>query len=210
VPHAYVSSAIPADNVMQMRRTLAKDGIKVSMNDFVIKAVALALRAVPEVNVQYKNESVVELNSVDISVAVATPTGLITPIVFAADQKGIETISKNIRDLAERARQNKLKLNEFQGGSFTISNLGMFGISHFTAIINPPQTAILAVGGVRHEFNEQMQAENRFTVTLCYDGRAIDEEHARRFLGQVKRFLANPETMLSGGISDDFDLAALL
>ncbi|KAI0220015.1 hypothetical protein L0F63_007062, partial [Massospora cicadina] len=134
VPHSYTSRDISMDAVNKLRQTLRSEyDVKVSVNDFVIRACALALRDVPEAN------------EIDISVAVATPTGLITPIVKNADQKGLRVISAEVKDLAARAKINKLKPNEYQGGSFSISNLGMLGIKNFTAIINPPQACILAV-----------------------------------------------------------------
>ena len=166
--------------------------------------------------------------TVDISVAVATPTGLITPIVFNADRLQVEQISNNVRELAGRAKENKLKLNEFQGGTFTISNLGMFGITHFTAIINPPQTAILAVGGTQLQLNDDLVPESRyvcisvpyaiflfcrFTVTLCYDARAISELHAQKFINHLELLIGEPETMISGSTHfniDNVDFAALL
>uniref|UniRef100_A0AC34RQS4 Peripheral subunit-binding (PSBD) domain-containing protein n=1 Tax=Panagrolaimus sp. JU765 TaxID=591449 RepID=A0AC34RQS4_9BILA len=213
VPHSYISASLKADKLSDIRKEFAKDGKKISVNDFLIKAIALALKAVPEVNVQWKNNAVVQLSKVDISVAVATPNGLITPIVFNADRLQIEQISNTVRELAARAKENKLKLDEFQGGSFTISNLGMFGITNFTAIINEPQTAILAVGGTQLELNSQLVPETRFTVTLCYDARAIDELHAQRFVNHLELLIGEPTTMLSDTKQFDFenvDFAALL
>ncbi|KAJ9068370.1 hypothetical protein DSO57_1029328 [Entomophthora muscae] len=149
VPHSYTSRDISMGAVNKLRQTLKNEyDIKVSVNDFVIRACALALRDVPEANVRYNpklDDGVEKVKDIDISVAVATPTGLITPIVKNADQKGLKIISAEIKDLAARAKINKLKPNEYQGGSFSISNLGMLGIKHFTAIINPPQACILAV-----------------------------------------------------------------
>jgi len=211
IPHAYLSAKIPADNVLEMRKRAAKDGVKLSMNDFVIKAAAHALRAVPRVNSQWKNDAVHQISSIDISVAVATPNGLITPILANADRLGVEEISSRVRELAGRAKENKLKPNEFQGGSFTISNLGMFGISHFTAIINPPQSAILAVGGVETRIDENLRPKNSFSVTLCYDARAIDELSAQRFLDNFQLLLKEPDTMYVGTEKfTDFDLEQLL
>ncbi|TKR95194.1 hypothetical protein L596_009393 [Steinernema carpocapsae] len=210
IPHSYITVSVRADKLIKLRSDLNKaEKTKMSINDFIIKAVASALRVVPEVNVRYTTAGSVEsLSNVDISVAVATPTGLITPIIFKADQIGVLEISKRLRELAGRAKENKLQLHEFQGGSFTISNLGMFGITNFTAIINPPQTAILAVGGTQTELNDQMEPENRFRVTLCYDSRAIDELHAQQFLNQFAECIADPDLILVQAAH--FDFAALL
>ncbi|KIH51109.1 2-oxo acid dehydrogenase acyltransferase, partial [Ancylostoma duodenale] len=164
IPHEYQSAVVQADAVLAIQAELRSKDIAVSLNDFIIKAAALALRAVPEVNVQYSAESqqVNYLPNVDVSVAVATPTGLITPIVTSADILGVQDISARVKELAKRARENKLQPNEFQGGTFTISNLGMFGsVEQFTAIINPPQAAILAVGGTRMELDENFKPLNK-------------------------------------------------
>ena len=150
VPHFYTSMEVELDNVLKMRKDLAaKHDVKVSVNDVIIRCCALALRDVPEVNGTYnpKSNSVELRDSIDVSVAVATPTGLITPIVPGTDKMGLSAITDKVRDLAGRARDGKLKPEEYQGGTFCVSNLGMFGIDEFSAVINPPQAAILAVGG---------------------------------------------------------------
>ncbi|KAG0349771.1 hypothetical protein BGZ54_004208 [Gamsiella multidivaricata] len=154
VPHSYVTRDIVIDNMMKLRRLLADElEAKVSVNDFLIKAASLALRDVPESNVQFSaGDNAKQLKDIDISVAVATPTGLITPIVKGADTRGVQSVSLVVKELAERAKKNKLKPEEYQGGSFSISNLGMFGVSNFSAIINLPQACILAVGGARTIF----------------------------------------------------------
>ncbi|KAF9196278.1 hypothetical protein BGZ49_002862 [Haplosporangium sp. Z 27] len=152
IPHSYVTRDIVIDNMMKLRHLLADElHVKVSVNDFLIKASSLALRDVPESNVQFVSggDSSKQIKDIDISVAVATPTGLITPIVKGADTRGLQSISSVVKELAERAKKNKLKPEEYQGGSFSISNLGMFGVNDFTAIINPPHAANLAVGGAR-------------------------------------------------------------
>jgi len=145
VPHFYTSFNVELDAVLKLRKSLANDHeVKVSVNDFVLRCAALALRDVPEVNgTQGADGTVKYSDSIDISVAVATPTGLITPIVFNTDEKGLAEISSSIKDLATRARDGKLAPHEYQGGTFSVSNLGMFGISEFSAVINPPQAAIL-------------------------------------------------------------------
>lgn len=176
--------------------------VQVSVNDFVIRAVALALKAVPEANAQWdtKQEEIKLVDSVDISVAVATDAGLITPIVAQANTKSLTQISAEVKDLAGRARANKLKPNEFQGGSFSISNLGMYGVDRFSAIINPPQACIMAVGGsVPHVYmqNGKPVAKSRMTVTLSADNRVYDGEIASRFLHEFCNTIANPVKMLS-------------
>lgn len=215
IPHEYVSAVVTADAVLDLQTRLLNKGIKVSMNDFIIKAVALALRAVPQINVRYFSESqqVVYLREVDISVAVATPNGLITPIITSADILGIQDISVRMKELATRARENKLMPNEFQGGSFTISNLGMFGsVEQFTAIINPPQSAILAIGGSRAELDEDLKPCNRFTVTLCFDARAITEASARLFLDHFSASLSDLDFMIAEPMEPElnFDFTRLL
>lgn len=195
-PHTYAIQKIDSDNVNALRKKLKKDGISVSINDFIIKACACALRAVPEVNVKWVKDHAEPLPDVDISVAVATPAGLITPIVFKADTLGVGEISAKVKELAKKARANKLTLQEFQGGTFTVSNLGMFGsISHFTAIINPPQAAIMAIGGGADELDIDLSVKNRFQVTLCYDGRAISVPDAHRFLEHFAMTFKEPDLM---------------
>ncbi|WKY03759.1 hypothetical protein Q1695_005035 [Nippostrongylus brasiliensis] len=215
VPHAYQSATIKADHILSLQAELRDKGIAVSLNDFIIKAAALALRAVPEVNVQYSpdTQKASYLPTVDISVAVATPNGLITPIVNSADILGVQEISMRVKELAGRARENKLQPKEFQGGTFTISNLGMFGsVEQFTAIINPPQAAILAVGGSRLELDDEFKPINRFTATLCFDARAISETAAQSFLNHFSSSLSDPDFMVVEPITPElnFDFSRLL
>ncbi|KAI5733200.1 hypothetical protein M8J76_008863 [Diaphorina citri] len=184
------------DKTLALRAQLKSAGITVSVNDFVIKAVALALRQCPLVNCLYTKDEVVSHPSIDISVAVATDNGLITPIVKNADSKPIDAISAEVKELANKARQNKLQLHEFQGGSFTISNLGMFGISEFSAIINPPQCAILAVGGGQPYVDIKGNPVTRMTAQLSYDARAISETAAAEFLQVLKLYLENPAALV--------------
>ncbi|KAF9920593.1 hypothetical protein FBU30_009559, partial [Linnemannia zychae] len=164
IPHSYVTRDIVIDNMMKLRQLLADEfQVKVSVNDFLIKAASLALRDVPESNVQFASgDNAKQLKDIDISVAVATPTGLITPIVKGAEARGLQSISTTIKELADRAKKNKLKPEEYQGGSFSVSNLGMFGINNFTAIINLPQASILAVGGSRTILKPSPVEENEF------------------------------------------------
>ncbi|CAI4222093.1 unnamed protein product [Auanema sp. JU1783] len=213
IPHEYQSIEVKSDAILALRKKLKSDGVVLSLNDFIIKAAGLALRAVPEINVRWNNNQVEYLPTVDISVAVATPTGLITPIVTNADVLGVRNISHKVKELSNRARENKLQPHEFQGGSFTVSNLGMFGsVSNFTAIINPPQAAILTIGGNRTVLNNDLKAESRFTVTLCFDGRAISETSAASFLTHFSAALSDPDVMIAEPFKPelDFDFAKLL
>uniref|UniRef100_T1JE26 Dihydrolipoamide acetyltransferase component of pyruvate dehydrogenase complex n=1 Tax=Strigamia maritima TaxID=126957 RepID=T1JE26_STRMM len=202
IPHAYAATDCIIDGIMTMRTELKREKRSVSMNAFVVKGVAMALQRVPAVNVQWANEAAKLIPEIDISIAVATETGLITPIVKGAVYLSLDQIGDTVKDLAIKARAGKLKPHEFQGGSFsgnlTISNLGMFGISQFTAIINPPQCAILAVGGGRETFNEYLQVRNKMTVNLSYDARAIDEDSAAQFLQAFRDFMENPNLMMTG------------
>jgi len=214
IPHYYVSVDVNMDKVLKLRADLnakagkegkGKSDSKLSVNDFVIKAAALALRQVPKVNASWLDTIIREYKYVDISVAVTTDTGLITPIVKDADIKGLGAISREVRDLASRARENKLQPAEFQGGTFTISNLGMFGVTNFAAIINPPQSAILAVGTTvkRVEVNEQdktgenpYKVSNVMGVTLSGDHRVVDGALGAAWLSAFKNYLEDPITML--------------
>lgn len=171
-PHGYSSATACIDQISRLRKEYIASGHKVSINDFVIKAVATALQYVPELNVNIVDDAPVQMPRIDISVAVATEAGLITPIVKDAASKPVQQIAADVKELAARAKENRLKLDEFQGGSFTISNLGMFGITEFTAIINAPQAAILAVGGGRLVINpDTMRPETLMTSTLSFDRR---------------------------------------
>uniref|UniRef100_H2ZN33 Dihydrolipoamide acetyltransferase component of pyruvate dehydrogenase complex n=1 Tax=Ciona savignyi TaxID=51511 RepID=H2ZN33_CIOSA len=208
IPHAYSSVECSIHKVLELRKQLAKDGVKVSVNDFIIKSVAFTLRRVPEVNVTWSGNESTLSSTVDVSVAVATDGGLITPIVTGADRKGLSEISEEIRELASKARSGKLKPHEYQGGSFTISNLGMFGVREFTAVINPPQACIMAVGTTRIRpktsaidldddaatdvTNIDGSPDSVMTVTMSSDARVVDDELASKFLHVFKRNLENP------------------
>lgn len=210
VPHFYTSIEIPLDNILSLRKVLVKDfETKVSVNDFIIKASAMALRDVPELNATFDSKTQTQrtFSSVDISVAVATPTGLITPIVPSTHALTLTDISAKVKDLATRARDNKLAPEEYQGGTFCISNLGMFGISEFSAVINPPQGAILAVGGgerkivpgkVNVESGEKGKPEIQTVMTarLSADRRVVDEATVGLFMGALKEYLNQPKLMM--------------
>ena len=196
IPHFYVSYDVDMTDVASTRRQLVARDPKArapSVNDFVVKAAALALReSGRNLNSTFVDGNSILSDSIDVSIAVATPDGLITPIVPSADSLTPFEISAKIGDLASRAKSGTLKLSEFQGGSFTISNLGMFGVDEFSAVVNPPQTAIMAVGaGVPDEDGRPIM-----TVCLSCDGRAIDAFEASRFLKTFKEFLETPLLLL--------------
>ena len=205
IPHYYLTSEVNVDALLKMRAelngraALTGDGVKLSVNDFIVKAAALACRKVPDANSSWMDNAIRRYNYVDMSIAVSTDTGLITPVVKDADIKGLSAISAETKELANRARQNKLQPSEYQGGTFTISNLGMFGVTQFAAIINPPQAAILAIGGaagkvvkVGAEFKE-VQVMN---VTLSCDHRVVDGAVGAQWLQAFKGYIENPVTML--------------
>jgi pyruvate dehydrogenase E2 component (dihydrolipoamide acetyltransferase) len=206
VPHFYVSMEIALDNVLKLRKVWQKQNdIKISVNDFILKAAALALRDVPQVNQSYdpKTDRIQSHAASDISVAVATPTGLITPIVVAAEQRGLADVSRTVAALAARARDGQLQPHEYQGGTFSLSNLGMYGIQEFAAVINPPQAAILAVGGgtptlCPHPEDDTAEPVLRsiMTARLSADGRVVDEPTAARFLQVLRSYLETPELLL--------------
>uniref|UniRef100_A0A2C9JLQ2 Peripheral subunit-binding (PSBD) domain-containing protein n=1 Tax=Biomphalaria glabrata TaxID=6526 RepID=A0A2C9JLQ2_BIOGL len=197
IPHAYASIDSNMGALTELRKTLAADGVKISVNDFIVKAAALALQRSPKVNAIWANDGPKLSQSVDISVAVATPNGLITPIVKGASYLSVEQISSTVKELSGRAKEGKLLPHEYQGGSFSISNLGMFGITEFSAVINPPQLAILAIGTSRTEASMKGN-QLKMTVTLSYDSRGLNEVEATRFLEEFRNALENPQFMLGG------------
>jgi pyruvate dehydrogenase E2 component (dihydrolipoamide acetyltransferase) len=172
---------------------------KVSYNDLVVKACAKALTRFPMVNASWATDKIVTHAEVNVGIAVALPEGLITPVVRHADGKGILEIAREVRDLAGRARDKKLKPEEFTGSTFTISNLGMYDVTEFTAIINPPDSAILAVGAVRKVpvvDGDLIRPGHRMKVTMSSDHRVIDGALAAQFLGEVRRLLEAPIGLL--------------
>jgi dihydrolipoamide dehydrogenase-binding protein of pyruvate dehydrogenase complex len=195
-----------------MRQKLKLSGINVSVNDFIIKSAGISLKKVPQINSSWdENTSSVQIApTVDISIAVATPNGLITPIIKNANQLNLETISKTAKQLAEKARDGKLQPNEFIGGSFSISNLGMFGITEFSAVINPPQSAILAVGTSRLILDENNETQHVMTVTLSYDSRVIEEDAAAKFLETFKTVIEDPIALQNSDGTDNRRLNALI
>jgi len=203
VPHFYVTMDCHLDPLLKLREELnkrgEKEGFKLSVNDFVIKAAALALRRKPEVNSAWSEEGMLRFTTVDISVAVALPAGLITPIVRHADHKGLAEISNEFKELVGRAKDNKLKPEEFQGGGFSISNLGMYGVKDFTAIINPPQAAIIAVGAGEPRpvvKDGALAIQTMMSVTMSCDHRVIDGALGAQWLGIFKALIEDPLTMM--------------
>jgi pyruvate dehydrogenase E2 component (dihydrolipoamide acetyltransferase) len=198
-PHFYVNVEIDMDAAVALREQLKQAEAKISYNDLVVKACALALRKHPTVNASWGEDRIVTHGEVNVGVAVSLPDGLITPVVRNADQKGVGSIASEIRDLAERARAKKLKPEEFSGSTFTTSNLGMYGVTDFTAIINPPDSAILAIGAVRREAvvdGDEIRIGNRMSLTLSSDHRVIDGALAAEFLTEVRRLLESPLLLL--------------
>ncbi|WP_020593727.1 pyruvate dehydrogenase complex dihydrolipoamide acetyltransferase [Kiloniella laminariae] len=200
VPHFYLSVDCELDKLLSFRKELnAKDGVKISVNDFVIRAVALALKKVPAANASFSSEGILTYKHADVSVAVATPNGLITPIIKAAEGKGLATISGEMKDLASRARDGKLKPEEYQGGTFSVSNLGMFGIKDFSAIINPPQGCILAVGAGEQRpvvKDGALAIATVMTCTLSVDHRVVDGAVGAEFMAAFKALVEDPLSML--------------
>jgi len=199
-PHYYVTVEIDMDAAVDLREQIQRlEEAKVSYNDLVVKACAKALTRFPLVNASWGGEKIVTHAEVNIGIAVALPEGLITPVVREADRKGILEIAGEIRELAARARDKKLKPEEFSGSTFTISNLGMYDVTEFTAIINPPDSAILAVGAVRRVpvvDGETIRPGHRMKVTMSSDHRVIDGALAAQFLAEVRRLLENPLGLL--------------
>lgn len=208
IPHYYTTVDINMDKVVKLREVFNKTlgekdkSAKLSVNDFIMKAVALALADVPEANSAWLGEVIRQYKKADISLAVATPTGLITPIVKDVGAKGLATISAESKALAKKARDGKLQPQEYQGGTFTVSNLGMYGISHFTAIINPPQSCILAIGATQPilvpapEEDRGFKVAQIMKVTLSADHRTVDGAVSARWLTAFKGYLENPLTFM--------------
>jgi pyruvate dehydrogenase E2 component (dihydrolipoamide acetyltransferase) len=204
VPHFYLTVEIDMGEAMKMRARInerfAADGVKVSPNDLVIRAVAGALRRHPWVNASWQGDTIRMNDRVNIGVAVAVEEGLITPVIFDADRKGVSEISREVKELAGRAREKKLKPEEYTGSTFSISNLGMFGIEEFTAVLNPPEAAILAIGASVDKVvavDGEMQIRPRMRVTLTCDHRVIDGATGAEFLRTCKSYLEDPMLMIA-------------
>jgi pyruvate dehydrogenase E2 component (dihydrolipoamide acetyltransferase) len=204
VPHFYLTVEIDMGEAMKMRARInerfAAEGVKVSPNDLVIRAVAGALRRHPWVNASWQGDTIRMNDRVNIGVAVAVEEGLITPVIFDADRKGVSEIGREVKELAGRAREKKLKPEEYTGSTFSISNLGMFGIEEFTAVLNPPEAAILAIGAAVDKVvavDGEMQIRPRMRVTLTCDHRVIDGATGAEFLRTFKSYLEDPMLMIA-------------
>ena len=198
-PHFFLSVDCDISEINKIRENVNKGDTNISINDFIIKASALALKKFPKANCSWNNDFIRFYNSYDISVAVAVEDGLITPIVKNAISKGIEEISIEVKLLASKAKKGELSPEEYSGGNFTVSNLGMFGIKNFNAIINPPQSMILAVGKAEPRAvvsNNEITISNLMTVTLSCDHRAVDGALGAQWLNKFKDFIENPSLML--------------
>lgn len=208
VPHFYLSCELKLDKLLDLRTALnevaeidanGNPAYKISVNDLIIKAVAMSLKKVPEANSSWTDDAVLLYNNIDVSVAVAIDGGLITPIVKNADQKTIQTISGEMKILAKKAREGKLQPEEFQGGSFSISNLGMFGIDNFAAIVNPPQSCILAVSRTVEKpivEHGKITTAHMMNVTLSSDHRSVDGAVGAEFLKALRRYIEHPVLMV--------------
>ena len=204
VPHIYLTVDIQLDKLLKLRTELnaglASRNVKLSVNDLLIKALGVALIQVPECNVQFAGDQMLQFSRADISVAVSIPGGLITPIVTGADSKGVAAISNEMKDLASRAKDGKLKPEEYQGGTASLSNMGMFGIKQFEAVINPPQAMIMAIGaGEKRPFvvDDSLQIATVMSATGSFDHRAIDGADGARLMQIFRELVENPLGMLA-------------
>ena len=205
IPHFYLRKEIKIDELLQVRSRmnahLAEKNNKLSINDFIIKSCALALQSVPTANAIWAEDKILQLKPSDIAVAVSVEDGLFTPVIRDADSKSLSNISKEMKELAKKARSKKLMPNEYQGGSFSISNLGMFGVDNFDAVINPPHGAILAVGRVLKKpvvnDNDSISVANLMSLTLSVDHRVIDGALGAELLQSITKYLEDPILMLT-------------
>jgi pyruvate dehydrogenase E2 component (dihydrolipoamide acetyltransferase) len=200
VPHFFLTVDLDVTKLLQQREQVIEiTGVKASVNDFVVRAVALALRSHPLVNASFGAEAITLHGEVHVGVAVATPEGLLTPVIRNADRKSVTEIATEVRALAEKARLRKLLPDEYQGSTFTISNLGMFGIEEFTAIINPPNAAILAVGAAAQRpvvEAGQVVVRDRMKVTMSCDHRVVDGAVGADFLRTLRQYVEQPLRLL--------------
>lgn len=200
VPHFYLTAHCQVDELLELRKRLNEaSSIKISVNDMVIRAVAAAFQEVPQANVVWQPDHMLRYESVDLAVAVATDGGLLTPVIRGVEKRSLSNIASTVRELAERSRAGKLRQDELEGGSFAITNLGMFGTEEFSAIINPPQSGILAVGAASERavvVQGQLAVRTLMTVTLSADHRAVDGALAAQWLSAFQKRIENPLSML--------------
>ncbi len=196
IPHFYLTADYDVTNLLSVRQQMMDiEGVKLSVNDFIVRAAALALRHHPMVNASWGDEAITQHGEVHIGIAVATPEGLITPVIRNADQKSVAGIAQEVRALAEKAKNRKLMPNEYQGSTFTISNLGAWGIEEFTAIINPPNSAILAVGAAEARpvaVDRQIVVRDRMKITMSCDHRVIDGASGADYLKTLRQYVEQP------------------
>jgi pyruvate dehydrogenase E2 component (dihydrolipoamide acetyltransferase) len=196
IPHFYLTADYDVTNLLSLREQLNEiEGIKTSVNDFIVRAAALALRHHPNVNASWGDEAITQHGEIHIGIAVATPEGLITPVVRNADQKSVSEIASEVRSLADKAKNRKLTPNEYQGATFTISNLGAWGIEQFTAIINPPNVAILAIGAASAQpvvIDHQVVVRDRMKITMSCDHRVVDGALGAEYLRTLRSYLEQP------------------
>jgi pyruvate dehydrogenase E2 component (dihydrolipoamide acetyltransferase) len=203
VPHFFLTTVVDATELSNLRKQInaqtADAGIKITFNDLIVKGAALAIRKVPEVNVSFADDSLIRHSHVHVGIAVATERGLIVPVLRDADLKSVGAIAKETRELAEKANAGKLQPPEYTGGTFTVSNLGMFGVEQFQAVINPPESAILAVGAITREpaeYQGEIALRDRLRLTLSVDHRALDGAIGARYLQALKALLEKPMLLL--------------
>ncbi|HEX7151876.1 MAG TPA: dihydrolipoamide acetyltransferase family protein [Thermoanaerobaculia bacterium] len=201
IPHFYLTSDYDVTLLLELRKQLLEiTGAKISVNDFIVRATALALRHHPNINASWGDDAITQHGEVHVGIAVATPEGLITPVIRNADQKSVADIASEVRALAEKAKNRKLLPNEYQGSTFTISNLGAWGIEEFTAIINPPNAAILAIGAAEArpivDANRQLIIRDRMKVTMSCDHRIIDGATGAEFLKTLRQYMEQPLRIL--------------
>ncbi|WP_373489509.1 2-oxo acid dehydrogenase subunit E2, partial [Blastomonas sp.] len=204
IPHIYLTLDIQLDKLLKLRAELNKaleaQGVKLSVNDLLIKALAKGLMQVPKCNVSFAGDSLISYSRADVSVAVSTPAGLITPIIASADTKAVGAISTEMKELAGRAKEGKLQPHEYQGGTASLSNMGMFGIKHFEAVINPPQGMIMAIGaGEKRPYlvDDALGIATVMSATGSFDHRAIDGADGAQLMQAFKDLCENPLGMLA-------------
>jgi pyruvate dehydrogenase E2 component (dihydrolipoamide acetyltransferase) len=200
IPHFYLTVDFDVTNLLALRQQMNEiDSVKISLNDFVIRAAALALLHHPNVNASWGDEAIAQHGEIHIGVAVSTPEGLITPVVRNADQKSVAEIAGEVRGLADKAKNRKLRPEEYQGSTFTISNLGAWGIEEFTAIINPPNVAILAIGAAMSQpvvIDRQVVIRDRMKVTMSCDHRVVDGAAGAEYLRTLRQYIEQPVRLI--------------